>query len=80
MVQWLRLHALNAEGLDSIPGLGINIPQAMKQKKKKGKENKQTHFTIKTAKEMKNEIKKWRKGGKEREEGNIKNLMFPKVF
>ena len=37
MVQWLRLHTLNAEGLDSTPGLGINIPQAMQPKKRKRK-------------------------------------------
>ena len=29
MVQWLRLHAINAEGVGSIPGQGIKIPHAM---------------------------------------------------
>ena len=37
MVQWLRLHATNAEGAGSIPGQGTKIPHAMwhGQKKKK---------------------------------------------
>ena len=36
-VQWLGLHALNVEGLGSIPGQGTKIPQAVwhGQKKKK---------------------------------------------
>ena len=28
VVQWLRLHALTAEGRGSIPGQGTKIPQA----------------------------------------------------
>ena len=39
VVQWLRLHAVNAEGVGSIPGQGTKIPHAMardqKIKKKK---------------------------------------------
>ena len=29
MVQWLRCHGLNAEGMGSIPGEGTKIPHAM---------------------------------------------------
>ena len=35
VVQWLRLHALMAEGLGSIPGQGTKIPQATWANKKK---------------------------------------------
>ena len=47
VVQWLGLHALNAEGLGSIPGQGTKIPQALqrsqknKNLKKKKKESKE---------------------------------------
>ena len=36
MVQWLRLSASNAGGMDSIPGQGTKIPHALRcgQKKK----------------------------------------------
>ena len=42
-VQWLGLHALNVEGLGSIPGQGTKIPQAVwhGQKKKKTPTDKQ---------------------------------------
>ena len=33
-VQWLRLHASNAGGTDSIPGRGTKIPDAAKKKKR----------------------------------------------
>ena len=33
VVQWLRLHASNVRGTDSIPGQGTKIPHAVKQKK-----------------------------------------------
>ena len=45
MVLWLRFHASNAGGKDSIPGQGTKIPQAVwhgqkkKQKLKKKKKN-----------------------------------------
>ena len=40
VVQWLRLHTSNAEGVGSIPGWGTKIPHATQwgQKKKKPKE------------------------------------------
>ena len=34
MVQWLGLHALTAEGSDSVPGQGTKISKAMHQEKK----------------------------------------------
>ena len=36
-VQWLGLHALTADGLDSIPGQGTKIPQAVQCRRKKKK-------------------------------------------
>ena len=38
VVQWLGCHALTAEGMDSIPGWGTNIPQAVRHS-----QNKQTN-------------------------------------
>ena len=38
-VQWLGLHALTAEGTDSVPGWGTKIPQAAVQPKEKKKES-----------------------------------------
>ena len=35
IVQWLGPHAVTPEGLGSIPGWGINIPQATRQGQKK---------------------------------------------
>ena len=35
VVQWLRLHASNVRGTDSIPGQGPKIPHAVKQNKYK---------------------------------------------
>ena len=35
VVQWLRLHASNVRGTDSIPGQGTKIPHAVKQNKYK---------------------------------------------
>ena len=40
VVQWLRLHASNAEGMGSIPGWGTKIPHAIR-----GVANKQTNKT-----------------------------------
>ena len=45
----LGLHALNAEGVDSIPGPGARIPQAMRhcQKQKKERQKNETlYFTF----------------------------------
>ena len=39
VVQWLRLHASNVRGTDSIPGQGTKIPHAVKQKKKYKKDH-----------------------------------------
>ena len=38
MVQWLRLHALKPGYVDSIPGQGNKIPNAVQSGKKKKKE------------------------------------------
>ena len=35
VVQWLRLHAPNAEGMGLIPGQGTKIPHAKWQREKK---------------------------------------------
>ena len=37
MVQWLKLHALTAEGPGSISGPGTNISQAVRVRSKKKK-------------------------------------------
>ena len=44
MVQWLRLHASNAGGTDSIPGQGTKIPQAAQHGQKTLKITKRFFF------------------------------------
>ena len=48
-VQWLRLHAVTAEGLGSITVQGTKIPQAMQCSQKKIKNKKRTKQKISLA-------------------------------
>ena len=53
-VQWLRLDASNAGGLDSILGLGTRIPRAMGCGQKKKTNKKEREITESKATEMHN--------------------------
>ena len=55
-VQWLGLHALTAEGPDSIPGWGTKIPQAAESSQKNPKKTKTLNQKIATT-ETTQEIK-----------------------
>ena len=58
-VQWVRLHAANAEGMGSIPGQGTKIPHAVKCSQKI---NNNSNFKIKKQKTefcLKNKNKKF---------------------
>ena len=45
MVQWLRLHASDARGMDSIPGRGAKIPHALWRGQKYINKNQVTSHT-----------------------------------
>ena len=49
-VQWLRLCASNAGGMDSIPGWGTKIPHGVAKKKEKKKKKKKEKMGAKTTK------------------------------